>query len=91
MFRYIKINFPTYLLSGNDIFVLQADRGFDIIADFTVGQDFIGLSGGLSFSQLAISQNTQGTLIKNLLTGEQLAMMIGVNANAITAVNFRLI
>jgi hypothetical protein len=76
--------------SGNDIFVLKADRGFDIIADFTQGQDFIGLSGGLSFSQLAISQNTQGTLIKNLLTGEQLAMMIGVNANAITAVvNFQ--
>ena len=75
--------------SGNDIFVLQSGQGFDIIADFTQGQDLIGLAGGLSFSQLAISQNTQGTLIKNLLTGEQLAMMIGVNANAITAVNFQ--
>ncbi|MEG3843595.1 Ig-like domain-containing protein, partial [Microcoleus sp. herbarium14] len=75
--------------SGNDIFVLKADRGFDRIADFTVGQDSIGLSGGLSFSQLGITQNTQGTVLKNLLTGEELGVMIGVSANLITAVNFR--
>jgi hypothetical protein len=45
----------------------------------------------LSFSQLAITQNTQGTLIKNALTGEELAVMVGVSANAITSANFRLI
>jgi Ca2+-binding RTX toxin-like protein len=77
--------------SGNDIFALKAGQGFDTIADFTVGQDLIGLSGGLSFGQLAITQNTQGTLIKNLLTGEELGVMIGVSANAITSANFRLI
>ncbi|MEG4578342.1 FG-GAP-like repeat-containing protein [Microcoleus sp. MON1_C5] len=77
--------------SGNDIFALKAGQGFDIIADFTSGQDLIGLSGGLSFSQLAITQNTQGTLIKNVLTGEELGVMIGVSANAIISANFRLI
>jgi Ca2+-binding RTX toxin-like protein len=77
--------------SGNDIFVLTTGLGFDQIADFTVGQDLIGLSGGLSFSQLAITQNTQRTLIKNVLTGEELAVMIGVSSNAITSANFRLI
>jgi len=77
--------------SGNDIFVLKAGQGFDIIADFTVGQDLMGLSGGLSFGQLAITQNTQGTLIKNVLTGEELGVMIGVSANSITSANFRLI
>ncbi|MEG3891744.1 hypothetical protein QT973_15095 [Microcoleus sp. Z1_A1] len=77
--------------SGNDIFALKAGQGFDIIADFTIGQDLIGLSGGLSFGQLAITQNTQGTLIKNVLTGEELGVMIGVSANAITSANFRLI
>ncbi|MFB8794739.1 MAG: Ig-like domain-containing protein [Microcoleus sp.] len=77
--------------SGNDIFVLKAGQGFDIIADFTLGQDLIGLSGGLSFSQLAITQNTQGTLIKNLLTGEQLGVMVGVSPTAITSANFRLV
>jgi Ca2+-binding RTX toxin-like protein len=75
--------------SGNDLFVLEADRGFDVIADFTIGQDLMGLAGGLSFGQLAITQNTQGTIIKNLLTGEELGIMIGVSANLITAVNFR--
>ncbi|MEG5170681.1 DUF4347 domain-containing protein [Microcoleus sp. B3-D7] len=77
--------------SGNDIFVLKAGQGFDIIADFTGGQDLIGLSGGLSFGQLEITQNTQGTLIKNVLTGEELGVMIGVSANSITSANFRLI
>jgi Ca2+-binding RTX toxin-like protein len=77
--------------SGNDIFVLKAGQGFDVIADFTVGQDLIGLSSGLSFGQLAITQNTQGTLIKNVLTGEELGVMIGVSANTITSANFLLI
>ncbi|MEG4837647.1 calcium-binding protein, partial [Microcoleus sp. B9-D4] len=77
--------------SGNDIFALKAGEGFDIIADFTLGQDLIGLSGGLSFSQLEITQNTQGTIIKNLLTGEQLGVMVGVSANAITSANFMLV
>jgi Ca2+-binding RTX toxin-like protein len=77
--------------SGNDIFVLKTGQGFDVIADFTVGQDLMGLSGGLSFGQLAITQNTQGTIIKNVLTGEELGVMIGVSANAITSANFRLI
>ncbi|WP_293251781.1 MULTISPECIES: hypothetical protein [unclassified Microcoleus] len=49
----------------------------------------MGLSGGLSLSQLAITQNTLGTIIKNLLTGEELGIMIGVSPNLITAVNFR--
>ncbi|MEG4446707.1 Ig-like domain-containing protein, partial [Microcoleus sp. AT9_B4] len=77
--------------SGNDIFALKAGEGFDIIADFNLGQDLIGLSGGLSFGQLEITQNTQGTIIKNLLTGEQLGVLSGVSANAITSANFMLV
>jgi Ca2+-binding RTX toxin-like protein len=77
--------------SGNDLFVLKAGQGFDIIADFTIGQDLIGLGGGLSFGQLEMTQNTQGTIIKNLLTGEQLGVMAGVNANQIASANFRLV
>ncbi|MEP6488936.1 hypothetical protein NDI43_09805 [Microcoleus vaginatus GB2-A3] len=45
----------------------------------------------MSFGQLEITQNTQGTLIKNVLTGEELGVMIGVSANSITSGNFRLI
>ena len=67
--------------SGNDLFVLKSGEGFDRIADFTIGQDFIGLTDSLSFSQLGITQNSYGTLIKNLLTGQELGVLIGVNAN----------
>ncbi|MDB9513854.1 DUF4347 domain-containing protein [Kamptonema animale CS-326] len=77
--------------SNNDVFVLKAGHGFDIIGDFTIGQDSIGLSGGLSFGQLELTQNTQGTIIKNLLTGEQLAVIAGVSKDAITSANFLLI
>jgi hypothetical protein len=51
----------------------------------------IGLAGGLSFGQLELIQNTQETIIKNLLTGEQLGAIVGVSANLITSANFRLI
>ncbi|WP_449419696.1 DUF4347 domain-containing protein [Phormidium nigroviride] len=77
--------------SGNDVFVLKAGHGFDIIGDFTIGQDSIGLSGGLSFSQLELTQIDRGTLIKNLLTGEQLAVIAGVSKDAIASANFLLI
>jgi large repetitive protein len=77
--------------SGNDVFVLKAGRGFDVIVDFTIGQDAIGLTGGLSFGQLELIQNDRGTIIKNLLTGEQLGVVVGVNANSIASANFRLI
>jgi len=77
--------------SGNDIFVLNSGQGFDVITDYTSGQDLIGLSGGWSFSLLEITQNPQGTIIKNVLTGEELGVMIGVSANAITSADFLLI
>ncbi len=67
------------------------NHGRRSIKPMEVGEDLIGLAGGLSFSQLAISQNTQGTIIKSVLTGQDLAVMIGVSANAITSANFRLI
>ena len=73
---------------GSDIFVLVAGQGFDIVADFVQGQDLIGLSGGLSFSQLAITQDSQGALIKNALTGQSLGVLSGVSAIALTSVNF---
>ncbi|CBN55472.1 hypothetical protein OSCI_1980002 [Kamptonema sp. PCC 6506] len=76
--------------SGNDIFILKAGSGFDTIGDFTIGQDLIGLSG-LSFSQLDFTEDNRGTIIKNLLTGDQLAIMIGVDKSAIISANFLLI
>ena len=41
--------------AGNDLFVLDPATGVDAIADFQVGQDRLGLSGGLRFEQLEIA------------------------------------
>ncbi|MCC3526852.1 MAG: hypothetical protein JGK40_01895 [Microcoleus sp. PH2017_21_RUC_O_A] len=68
--------------------MLGPDSGFDIIADFTSGQDAIRLTGGLTFNQLAITQDSQGAVIKNALTGESLGVLSGVSAIALTSVNF---
>jgi len=74
--------------SGKDIFALKLGQGFDTISDFNLGQDLIGLTGGLSFDRLEMIQNDRATIITNPLTGEQLGIIIGVSANAITAASF---
>jgi len=74
--------------SANDIFVLHSGQGFDIIGDFIIGQDLIGLAGDLSFDQLAITQTNRGTLIKNLFTWEELGTIIGLSPNLITSASF---
>jgi len=76
---------------GKDTFVLGVDRGFDIISDFVKGQDFIGLSGGLSFNQLEISQNNNRALIRLKGSGEVIASLTGVNASLIAVNDFRVV
>ncbi|MEO1400135.1 MAG: glycerophosphodiester phosphodiesterase family protein [Cyanobacteria bacterium J06635_1] len=44
--------------SGSDTFVLAAGEGTDIIIDFEVGIDFIGLADGLSFGATSLSGNS---------------------------------
>jgi len=74
---------------GTDIFVLGANRGFDIISDFVEGQDFIGLWWGVSFNQLEITQNNNSALIKLKDSGEVIASLTGVNASLIAVNDFR--
>jgi len=74
---------------GNDTFVLGVNRGFDIISDFVKGQDFIGLSRGLSFNRLEISQDNNSALIKLKGSGEVIASLTGVNASLIAVNDFR--
>jgi Ca2+-binding RTX toxin-like protein len=76
---------------GKDTFVLRFLSGFDIISDFVRGQDFIGLSGGLSFNQLEISQNNNSALIKLTGSGEVIASLTGVNASLIAVNDFRIV
>jgi Ca2+-binding RTX toxin-like protein len=68
---------------GPDVFVLGAGNGTDTITDFKT-PDVIGLSGGLSFSDLTLSGNN----VILTSTSEVLATLVGVNATSLTASNF---
>jgi Ca2+-binding RTX toxin-like protein len=76
---------------GSDRFLLSTNFGIDTIDDFEVGQDLLVLGNGLSFSQLAISQDSGATLIRFAQTGEILASLSGVSASSISAGSFGLI
>ncbi len=64
----------------------------DLIADFSVGTDLIGLDGGLQFQDLNISQGTgdfaRDTIVRDNVTGEYLAILKGINSSSIRAANF---
>ncbi|MEG3972659.1 cadherin-like domain-containing protein [Microcoleus sp. T2B6] len=68
--------------NGSDVFVFAALEGTDTITDFKLGNDKIGLTGGLTFGQLSFS----GSEIR--LGTEVLAVLTGVNTNTLTASNF---
>jgi Zinc carboxypeptidase/RTX calcium-binding nonapeptide repeat (4 copies) len=68
---------------GNDKFVLAYNEGNDIIQDFEVGKDRIGLAGTLNFSQLSITEDDKGAFIS--LGKNQLAEVLGVKAEQLVA------
>ena len=74
--------------AGKDVFVLGARLGVDTISDFTNSQDTIQLINGLSFGQLSISPETNGTLIKLASSGEVLASLTGVAPNLLGSEDF---
>ncbi|WP_407896722.1 carbohydrate-binding protein, partial [Scytonema sp. NUACC26] len=68
-----------------DTFVLSTGQGTDTITDFIVGKDLLGLSSGLTFGQLTITQANNGidTWINN--GNEWLASLSGIQASTITS------
>ncbi|MEB3211720.1 MAG: hypothetical protein VKL39_10205, partial [Leptolyngbyaceae bacterium] len=50
--------------AGTDIFVVQDKHGFDVVRDFTDGEDRLKLSGQLSLGQLTFTQKGDHTLVK---------------------------
>lgn len=64
---------------GADIFVLTP-QGNDLIQDFRLGEDQIGLAGGLALGQLGITQRFSQTWIRDTSTSQLLARLEGVNA-----------
>lgn len=71
---------------GRDIFVLSLGQGRDIIRDFKNGVDSLGLSEGLSFSDLDIVGRGASTLIR--YNNTKLASLSRVDAHTIGAEDF---
>ncbi|MEL7009832.1 MAG: calcium-binding protein [Cyanobacteria bacterium J06588_4] len=67
---------------GNDTFVLTPGSGTDIIVDFGRGNDLLGLSSGLNFSDLSFSGNDV------VLGTETLATLNGFSTANLTEANF---
>ncbi len=81
-------NDTIWLGGGQDIVVLAKGFGVDTVNNFQLGQTRLGLSGGLTFGDLAITQDTGATLIEIAATGEDLARLSWVQASNISASNF---
>src|SRR6476661_6746290 len=78
------------LISGNgrDVLVLAAGASTDTFIDFQKGQDLIGLSRGLSFNQLRVTQGDFSTTIEIASNGEVLANIPGFLTSQLTASDF---
>ena len=64
---------------GIDTFVVAVGEGTDLIADFNIGEDSIGLANGLEFGQLSFNTNGNGTEV--IFADETLAILNGVTAS----------
>jgi Ca2+-binding RTX toxin-like protein len=77
---------------GRNQFVLAEDAGSDLIFDFAVGRDYLGLKGGLTFEKVTIAQgvsvNVNDTLITSKVNGELLASLVGIQANTLSRWDF---
>ena len=75
---------------GKDIFALAAGHSAaDVISDFEVGSDKIGLTGGLGFADLTIADGgTADSTISVTETGEILAIVTGIGENELADDDF---
>ncbi|QLE59832.1 putative Ig domain-containing protein [Nostoc sp. TCL26-01] len=81
--------------AGSNLFVLAAREGTDMIADFNLNTDKIGLAAGLSYGQLTITKgdgiNFNNTLITVTSSNELLTVLNGVQANTLNSTMFVLV
>lgn len=81
-------NDTIWLGGGKDTIVLFMGNGVDRINNFQVGETLIGLSGGLTFGGLNITQKANYTLLEIAASGEDLARLNGVQAISIDSSSF---
>jgi len=83
--------------SGRDLFVITTGGGTDTITNFEIGKDLIGLSGGLTFDRLSITQGLGNnghdffTQISDKVTGSALATLMWTQASAISTSTFTVV
>jgi glycerophosphoryl diester phosphodiesterase len=70
---------------GRDIFAIApgTEEDADTFNDFRIGEDYIGLSDGLSFGQLSVAQDGRNTVIS--LDGDTVATLLAINSNDLIA------
>jgi Ca2+-binding RTX toxin-like protein len=73
---------------GSDRFAVQAGKQTDYAADFTVGEDFLALTGGLQFGDVSILQSGADTAIRSNLTNDDLMVLVNVQSFLVTAASF---
>ncbi len=73
---------------GDDEFVLRKGDGLDTIFDYRDGRDSFLLADGLAFEDLTLTQGFGQTVISVSETSEELAALLGVDANDIGAEDF---
>lgn len=71
--------------AGRDVFVLTAQNGPDLIRDFRVGEDFLGLAG-LKFEDLKLIRQGSSTVVQ--AGSKQLATLTGVRPSSLTSNDF---
>ncbi len=84
-------NDTIWLGDGNNTVVLASGNGLDTIHNFDLDQTHLGLSGGLTFNDLNITQAGDATLVEIASTGEDLASLVGIQASSINSSSFVII
>ncbi|MEM8828063.1 MAG: DUF4347 domain-containing protein [Cyanobacteria bacterium P01_G01_bin.19] len=75
--------------AGSDTFVFGNGDGTDRINDFDPSEDLIGLvDGELTFADISLTQEGNNTILGVSGTGEELALLVKVSADAITDDSF---
>lgn len=74
--------------AGSDSFVFRSGDGSDVITDFLPGVDDFTLSGGLTFSDLTITEQSGNAVVSVTSTAEVLATLTGVAASELSSTNF---
>ena len=74
---------------GSDIFVLNTLGGTDIIRDFNFSRDTLGLSNGITFDQVDISQGNGAAIIS--FDGQAIASVSGATPDQLDESNFAVI